>query len=227
MQRLSTDTLEDVLNSLSLGEEVQVTMAGPERLSWRVVNTRQGWQSFVDVEQAGQTAHFECMTSTREAPRKIAGAVLDGQLDGFLTHPATHIACIGDSGVFVEGLPMQWKRQMGPNDVTLTWIDAGTPEAGVHMQIDAQTWGDIRLIEGNIHVWLREEIHRENTLVVRERRGHLPSAGSLSRIRRGTTFGNVSEGSYRDLERWRFSNGDREVVVERRRNWCVKQSDSG
>ncbi|MEZ4460478.1 MAG: hypothetical protein R3E66_12290 [bacterium] len=219
MHRLSTDALEDALNSLALGEEIKVQMSGPESLSWRVVNTRQGWQSFVDVSQGGHRAHFECMTATPQAPRKIAGAVLDGQLEGFLAHPATRIACIGDTGEFVDGLPIPWKRQLGPNDVSLTWIDGPAPEFGVRMQIDINTWADLRLIDGAVCIWLREEIQHENALVVREREGQLTHVGSLSRIRRAPTFGQLSEGCYADVDVWTFSGGDREVVVERRRGW--------
>lgn len=217
MKNFNTGEVQSALAHLALGEELVLNIRGGSTLRWRVVNTRQGWHSFVDVRDS-VASHFEFITSTPDGPRLLAGAMVEAQIAPVLTHRDTALACVGVAGESEE-LPADWRRHIKGLDVPLSWIDQSASEVGAHLVINEDTSADVRLRGDVATVWIRSEKSDSTQAYITEHFSEQPSKGLIALLKRGKVVGEPSTGSYKDVQRWAFGGGGTLANVEVRRGW--------
>lgn len=221
MQNFSIGEFEAVLDSLSLGDEVAVTVTREdEHLFWRIVHTRQGWQVFVDCD-AGEGAHFEILTAGPTASRLLARAVIDGQMQNLLTARQSTIACAGVG--HEEAWPASLARHLRPEDVLVTWLDAELPEPGARLKhgLPEGTTVDVRVRHDVFHLWMRRETLESTRVRVSEGSQALSHKEMLTFLRRrAQSLDSLNElGAFEQVQNWTFEVGRSLAVVESRQTW--------
>jgi len=223
VETYNTSELQTLVESLALGEEIVLSVSNDaSHLRWRVVNTRQGYQSFVDVSMEDDS-HFEFLISSPQATQLLARAMVEGQLTPLLSHRDTQLACVGVGLEGAEGLPKDWRRALRRGDVVLTWLDRPQEQLGVHFKIDAASTVDIRLIGDEPHVWIRGEAHEGTDLQIREHYVEARTTQLISRLRKGRFQGEVSTGRFTQVNVWEMRTAEHNAAVETRRGWASQE----
>jgi len=225
MRTYNTSEMQTLVESLALGEEIVLRLANTTSLlRWRIINTRQGFQSFVDVS-AEENSHFEFLISTPRATQLLARAMVDGQVSALLSHQDARLACVGVGFDGAEALPKGWGRALREGDVVLSWLDQTEHQVGVHLNLDESSTVDIRLIGDEPHVWVRGETLEGHSLHVREHYQEDRSAQLISRLRKRRFDGQVSTGRFTDVQTWKLNESDAPAGVEIRRSWVSQVTE--
>jgi hypothetical protein len=219
VETYNTSELQTLVESLALGEEIVVRVSNHmSHLRWRVVNTRQGYQSFVDASMEDDS-HFEFLISSPRATQLLARAMVEGQVTPLLSHHDTRLACVGVGLEGADGLPKNWRRALRRGDVVLTWLDTPQEQLGVHFKLDESSTVDIRLIGEEPRVWVRAESHDGTELHIREHYVEARTNQLISRLRKGRFDGKVSTGRFTKVSHWDMSTAQHNAAVEARRGW--------
>ncbi len=219
MRTYNTSEMQTLVESLALGEEIVLKLIhATNTLRWRIVNTRQGFQSFVDVASEDDS-HFEFLISSPRATLLLARAMVDGQVTPLLSHQDAHLACVGVGLEGADGLPKDWRRALRKGDVVLNWLDKPEQQLGVHLNLDEESTVDIRLIGNDPHVWVRGEEREGASLHVQEHYLEARSTQLISRLRKRRFEGQISTGSFTDVQTWNLGTSEFSAGIEVRRKW--------
>ncbi len=223
METYNTSEIQTLVESLALGEEIVLSVSSDtSHLRWRVVNTRQGYHSFVDASMEDDS-HFEFLISSPRATQLLARAMVEGQVTPLLSHRDTRLACVGVGLEGADRLPKDWRRALKRGDVVLTWLDRPQEQLGVHLRINDSSTVDIRLIGDAPHVWVRDEAHDGTDLQVREHYVEARTSQLISRLRKGRFDGEVSTGRFTKLRFWEMSTPEHRAAVETRQGWASQE----